>query len=467
MQRPAYRTIKSSMIWAGLAAAVGAAVLLPPVIGKKPVGNGSWLVVAVTWVVALFLLVRAWRAAHSLGEGIEGIRTAVLNLVADRSAVMPASVAADMPAEIQAMLGSINLYQGEIVRERQGPDRRLVAVLATLNSGVVVTTEQGQVSLLNHTARELLGAKRARVGTSIYATLSRESVLAAQHRAERANRPVEALFERLDGVELQGRISALPDRDGAIILFPPMELDRHRPGVDFDLELHEVPPARDRLHLEISLEELPSLIVDTETTGLDADTDRIVSFGGVCAHGTRLFRNRMIDDLVDPGVSIPPSSTAIHGITDQMVVGARAFPEVYADFQRLALNRVIIGHGIPFDLTIIRQECLRHGRPWEDLVFIDTLRLASLLNPTLRTFDLEKLSKLYQIDLHGRHTALGDALVTAELFFRMVPRLQQQGFTTLRDLLRFHCREAVDVIAKQRAAGWIISQPASLRGTDD
>ncbi len=72
------------------------------------------------------------------------------------------------------------------------------------------------------------------------------------------------------------------------------------------------------------------------------------------------------------------------------------------------------------------------------------------------------MCELYQIDLHGRHTALGDAMVTAELFFRMIPRLQQQGFGTLRELLRFHCTEAVEVIAKQNEAGWITRQPEHL-----
>jgi hypothetical protein len=45
----------------------------------------------------------------------------------------------------------------------------------------------------------------------------------------------------------------------------------------------------------------------------------------------------------------------------------------------------------------------------------------------------------------------------------MVPRLRQQGFATLEDLLRFHCTEAVDVIAGQREKGWITDQPAGLR----
>jgi DNA polymerase-3 subunit epsilon len=131
----------------------------------------------------------------------------------------------------------------------------------------------------------------------------------------------------------------------------------------------------------------------------------------------------------------------------------------------MARNRVVIGHNVPFDLTILREECARHGRPWEQPVFIDTLRLASLLNPTLDRLDLESLADIYNIDVHGRHTALGDALVTAELYFGMVPRLQMQGFKTLGDLLAYHCREAVDVIAGQKDKGWITDQPATIRPT--
>ena len=161
----------------------------------------------------------------------------------------------------------------------------------------------------------------------------------------------------------------------------------------------------------------------------------------------------MIDALVDPGVPIPralhhgPRHHRRHGH------GARAFPEVWADLQRLARNRVVIGHNVPFDLTILRRRVPppraalgrpglhRHPAPGH---------AASI--PTLKDLDLETLAGLYQIDMHGRHTALGDALVTAELFFRMMPRLQQQGFETLGDLLRFHCTGAADIIAEQKAA---------------
>ncbi len=462
MNAASYQTIKSCLLWAVVCAAIGASALGRVAATDQTPGHGTWFVVMVTGVWSLALLVRAWVIADRLGAGLAAVRTAVLNLVAEHDAVPPDGLGEGLPAEIADMLASLARYQGDVIRERQAPDRRLVAVLASLASGVVVVTDKGQVSLLNYPARELLGAERARVGTSVFAALARDTVLHAIARAQDAARPVEALFERLDGVELQGRVAPLADGEGAVIIFPPIELARNRPGVEFDLGLHDAPPVVAPLSLGIPLDELPAVILDTETTGLDVATDRIVSFGAVCTHGTRMFRGYLIDDVVNPGVPVPPRSTAIHGITDAMVRDGRSFAQVYADFERLARNRVVVGHNIPFDLTLMRHECARAGRPWNDRVFIDTLRLASLLNPTLRRFELENLSQIYQIDLRGRHTALGDAMVTAELFFRMIPRLQQQGFATLGDLLRFQDTEAVDVIAKQREAGWIVSQPAAL-----
>ena len=463
MREPSHRLIKRSLVWAGACAGAGAAVLLPDVVMRRPLSPLPLLVGAGTFTAALVLYWRSWRAADRLGRGIEGVRTAVLNLVADRDAAVPRTLGRQTPPEVEAMLGSLSLYQDTITRERHAPDHKLLTVLGSLASGVVVITDQGQVSLLNNTARELLGAERARVGTSLFAALSRESVLAAMSKARKAGRMLESMFERLDGVSLQGRVSLLPDDEGAVIIFPPVELDRHRPGVEFDLKLHDVPPVSGPLDLGTRLEDVPFIVVDTETTGLDAQADRIVSLGAVCAHGTRMYRSRLMDDLVDPGMPIPPASTAIHGITDAMVKDARAFPEVWADFQRLAQGRVVVGHNVAFDLTILRAECRRHDRPWEDFVFIDTLRLASLLNPAMGRLDLENLAQIYQIDLHGRHTALGDAMVTAELFFRMIPRLQMQGFGTLGELLHFHCTEAVDVIAGQKERGWIHTQPENLR----
>lgn len=463
MPRSAHRTINLNLIWASVLIGLSGVLVLSLLFSLEEVNLTIKLMVAAAGVVSLAMIVRSWFVARRLHRGMRWLRTSVLNVVADSNALIPELPPGQRAPEVIRLQQALARYQEQVTRERLAPDRRLVAVLGVLNSGVVVTTQTGQVSLVNSAAQQLLGAERVRVGTSLFAAISRESYLKALTKAKKAGRPLETMFSRLDGVDLQGRVAELPGGEGAIILFAHMELEQHRPGVDFDLELHDVPPPTRELGLNIPLAELPTLIVDAETTGLDVTNDRVVSLGAVCAHGSRMYRNHLIDDLVDPGMGIPPLSTTIHGITDAMVQGAPAWPEAWAELQRLARQRVIVGHGIPFDLTLMKHECLRHGLEWQDLVFIDTQRLASLLNPTVKDLGLETLAQLYQIDLHGRHTALGDALVTAELFFRMLARLELQGIKTLEDLLRFHCTEAIDVIAKQKAAGWITSQPQSLR----
>lgn len=450
---------------------IGAAVLLVlgilfgylAVPSGRPVSHTNFVLAAVFLFLAGANLLRTMILARRLSLGLDWVQTATLNVIAGRSReIMEPAGGTGIP-EIETLLQTLKKYQGTLNQDREAPNERLLAIIRGLQGGLVVMTEDGQVSLVNGAGKDLLGARRVKVGTSLFASLTRESVVEALEKARERRRPFAANFQRLDGADLSGRISPLPDGEGAIILFPADEVTRNRATLDFDLSLHDTPPTPSHLSLDRSLVDLSMLIMDTETTGLSATEDRIVSFGAVWAHGTRMYRGRMADHLVNPGVPVPKSSSAVHGITDEMVADAPAWPEIYAEFLNMARHRVIVGHGTPFDLTIMKAECERHGLLWEDLVFIDTLRLASLLNPTMKSFDLEDLAVFYQIDLHGRHTALGDAMVCAELFFRMIPRLQMQGIRTLGNLLDVHGREAVDVIAKQREAGWIIDQPAEFR----
>lgn len=465
MEKPAYRMIKRDAIRASLCFLAMAAILAAALRNGDPVRPLAWAAAVLAGVTGLALLGRIWGEAGRLGRGLERVRGALLNVTSDPNAVLPAPDPATMPPEILSQLTALTQFHGQVLQERHGPDKRLSTVLGSLFSGVAVITGQGQVSLVNTSGRELLGRERVRVGTSIFAALDRHTVLDAVNRSRAEGKQVQAAFRRLDAVELHGRLSALPDEDGAILIFPPVELEEHRPGVDFDFGLHHLPPETEPLHLGVSLDDLPVLFLDTETTGLDAQNDRIVSIGAIRAHGTRLYNGAMIDALLDPGVPIPAVSTAIHGITDAMVRDARRFPLVCADLRKLAANSIIVGHNIPFDLTILKAECERHGCPWNHPVFIDTLRLAALLDPDLDGHDLETLADLYDLEIQGRHTALGDALVTAEIFFRMLPRFKERGHRTLEDLLRFHCTEARVIIRHQGAQGWITSQPDSLQGS--
>ena len=204
---------------------------------------------------------------------------------------------------------------------------------------------------------------------------------------------------------------------------------------------------------ETRLENLSVLVVDLETTGLDVRRDRIVSIGAVPALGTHIDHDNVLDLLVHPDCPVPPRSTAIHGITDAMVADAPFFIEVFEELDAMLSDRVVVGHNIGFDLAVLRSECKRLGLNWKRPAALDLVRLAAALDPRERDLTLEGMAARWSIAVTGRHTALGDALMTAEMWAHVVPLLHDAGVVTLGDALIFE-RRARAVIANQKRAGW-------------
>ena len=173
------------------------------------------------------------------------MRTAVLDPSADTDPPVPRQVTPDIPAEVEAMLGSLALYQDQITTERHAPDQRLLTVLGSLASARGLVTDQGQVSLLDDTARELLGPARPRRHLTVRHAEPR--VGAGRHGARTQGRARPRVAVRgLDGATLQGRVVLLPDDEGAVVIFPAVELDRHRPASisTFDCTTSRLAPSR-------------------------------------------------------------------------------------------------------------------------------------------------------------------------------------------------------------------------------
>jgi DNA polymerase-3 subunit epsilon len=67
-----------------------------------------------------------------------------------------------------------------------------------------------------------------------------------------------------------------------------------------------------------------------------------------------------------------------------------------------------------------------------DQPVLDTLLLSAVLQPNQSTHRLEAIAERLGVSVFGRHTALGDAMVTGEVFLKMLPLLAEMGITTLR-----------------------------------
>jgi DNA polymerase-3 subunit epsilon len=180
------------------------------------------------------------------------------------------------------------------------------------------------------------------------------------------------------------------------------------------------------------LSELSFTVFDTETTGLNpSDGDQIIQIGATRIVNGKLLRQESFEQLVNPGRVIPAAGITIHGITQDMVTGKPPITEVLPAFYAFAQDTVLVAHNAAFDMKF-----LQLLEPDTGLVFnhpvLDTLLLSAVVHPNQESHSLEAIAERFNVTVLGRHTALGDALVTAEVWLRLLPLLQAMGITTLR-----------------------------------
>lgn len=237
----------------------------------------------------------------------------------------------------------------------------------------------------------------------------------------------------------------LPDGRSALVLPLPEAEEmaspsRHvgtkaeRPTVfDFDL-LNQV---RDGTKEGKRLSELTYVVFDTETTGLDPKGgDEIVQIAAVRLLNGRRVDGEILDMLVDPERSIPPVSTKVHGISEDMVRGAPTIREAGARFHRFCENAVLVAHNAPFDMAFFHRHADAIGARFDHPVF-DTVLLSAILFGQSETHTLDALADRLGVVIPeaDRHTALGDTLATADVFQKMLAMLEARGLATFDDVL--------------------------------
>lgn len=196
---------------------------------------------------------------------------------------------------------------------------------------------------------------------------------------------------------------------------------------DFDLFQHaeQNHALDDRL-----LTSLTYTVFDTETTGLNpSQGDEIIQIGATRIVNGKLLRNDAFEQLIDPGRHIPESTIPIHGITPEMVRGKPKIAQVLPAFHAYASETVLVAHNAAFDMKFLQLQEQATGLRFEQPV-LDTLMLSAVIHPHQESHRLEAIADRMNITILGRHTALGDALVTAEVFLRMIPLLAEKGIHT-------------------------------------
>lgn len=199
---------------------------------------------------------------------------------------------------------------------------------------------------------------------------------------------------------------------------------------------------------------LEAVALDTETTGLDARTARIVEIGIVKLQGERILAGDPFQRLVNPGGAVPPTATGIHGLGDADLRSAPRFPELAAELDGILGQATVIGHDIGYDLTVLAREYALAGRSWRVPRALDVGSLARIAMPTLARYSLDALCDWQEIRIERRHRAVPDARAAAELFVRLIPLLRARNIRTLADA-EAACRAILDEAPRGLRTGWI------------
>src|SRR5438093_383830 len=109
---------------------------------------------------------------------------------------------------------------------------------------------------------------------------------------------------------------------------------------------------------------IDAVVLDTETTGLDPARSRVVEIGAVRLVGGRIATAPSFRRLVRPGEAIPAAAIAVHHIDDARVAGAPSFAEVWPELAAFIGDALLIGHGLGYDLAVLKRECERAGHPF-------------------------------------------------------------------------------------------------------
>jgi DNA polymerase III subunit epsilon len=187
---------------------------------------------------------------------------------------------------------------------------------------------------------------------------------------------------------------------------------------------------------ETPIDRLRFVVLDSETTGLDLHVDRIITIGAVAVRGHEI----VLEDSFDALVAVADTGAVeVHGITRDAARKGLEEAEVLARFLDYLRDGVIVGHHVGHDVGMLDVAC---ERLWGFRTLnrsLDTMDLTLHLErdgafagrPPIRQFTLDALCGMFEVIPHDRHTASGDAFLTAQVFLRLLRLAARHGRTTL------------------------------------
>ncbi len=197
---------------------------------------------------------------------------------------------------------------------------------------------------------------------------------------------------------------------------------RHYPGIAHLMKVRAVGIASE-FSADGDWVDYPIAFIDTETTGRDAQADRLVEVGVVLGLKGRVTARQSW--LINPGRPIPKETSAIHGITDDQVANEKSFAEVAPEIVDILRNAIPAAYNAAFDRGFLLAEFERAGvRPTSpppamrrDVDWIDPLTFARELYKDQQSRSLGDMAARLGIELVTAHRATADAEAALQVLY--------------------------------------------------
>ncbi|PKD17961.1 DNA polymerase III subunit epsilon [Salegentibacter salinarum] len=183
------------------------------------------------------------------------------------------------------------------------------------------------------------------------------------------------------------------------------------------------------------------VVFDTETTGFDIKKDRMLSIGAVAIKNKSINIADGFEEYISQE-TFNPKTVKIHGIIQNERIETLSEEEAVKTFLKYIGNSVLVAHHAGFDVGMINEALSRMGLPKLKNKVLDTVNLyrgtriiSNLINRE-KSYSLDEIAETYNIDTKDRHTAAGDAFITAIAFLTILGKLNNDGKINLKKLFR-------------------------------
>jgi len=176
------------------------------------------------------------------------------------------------------------------------------------------------------------------------------------------------------------------------------------------------------------------VVVDVETSGMDVDSDAVISIGAVAIVEGRVMPGDSLEIIVQQATASSRENILVHGVGAQAQLSGTDPPHAVGAFLNYVGRAPMLAFHAPFDRRFLGRVIKHYVNQPFDNPWLDLAELAPALEPRLGLKSLDEWLRHFGIPIAVRHSAASDAFATALLMARLLPEARRQGSPTFDDM---------------------------------